>query len=92
MTLVVGVDGSLTPVGSKLRLAVAPRKHFYQFRTTAWIEKRPISSESRRTLYYSDAALDQLMSDLLEGIAREADMCNCFFESNVQLEGSDLSW
>ena len=42
--------------------------------------------------YCSDAALDRIMSDLLEEIAREADMCNCFSESNAQLEGSDRWW
>ena len=42
--------------------------------------------------YCSDAALDQIVSDLLEDIAREADMCNCFSESNAQLEGTDRCW
>ena len=42
--------------------------------------------------YCSDAALDQIVSDLLEDIAREADMCNCFSESNAQLEGANRCW
>jgi transposase-like protein len=42
--------------------------------------------------YCSDAALDQIVCDLLEDIAREADMCNCFSESNAQLEGTERCW
>ena len=42
--------------------------------------------------YCSEAALDQIVSDLLKDIVREADMCNCFSESNAQLEGSNLCW
>ena len=42
--------------------------------------------------YCSEAALDQIVCGLLKDIAREADMCNCFSESNAQLEGSNLCW
>jgi DNA invertase Pin-like site-specific DNA recombinase len=43
--------------------------------------------------YRTDADLDKTMEDLLHHIAFEADLRNCFSESNAQLEGSeDRTW
>ncbi len=42
--------------------------------------------------YRTDAELDQLMEDLLREIAFEADLKNCFSESEARLEGTDRSW
>jgi DNA invertase Pin-like site-specific DNA recombinase len=43
--------------------------------------------------YRTDAELDKTMEDLLQHIAFEADLRNCFSESNAQLEGSeDRTW
>jgi DNA invertase Pin-like site-specific DNA recombinase len=43
--------------------------------------------------YRTDAELDKTMEDLLHHIAFEADLRNCFSESNAQLEGSeDRTW
>jgi hypothetical protein len=43
--------------------------------------------------YRTDEELDKTMEDLLQHIAFEADLCNCFSESNAQLEGSqDRTW
>jgi DNA invertase Pin-like site-specific DNA recombinase len=46
-----------------------------------------------KILYRTDEELDKTMQDLLQHIALEADLRNCFSESNAQLEGSqDRSW
>lgn len=42
--------------------------------------------------YRTDADLDQIMDDLLREIAFEADVGNCFSESEARLEGSDRCW
>jgi hypothetical protein len=43
--------------------------------------------------YRTDEGLDKTMEDLLQHIAFEADLRNCFSESNAQLEGSqDRIW
>ena len=39
--------------------------------------------------YRTDEELDQTMQDLLQHIAFEADLRNCFSESDATLEGSD---
>ena len=39
--------------------------------------------------YRTDEELDRTMEDLLQHIASEADLRNCFSESEAQLEGSD---
>ena len=42
--------------------------------------------------YRTDADLDKIMGDLLRDIALEADLRNCFSESEAVLEGTDRSW
>jgi hypothetical protein len=43
--------------------------------------------------YRTDEELDKTMADLLQHIAFEADLRNCFSESNAQLKGSqDRTW
>ncbi len=39
--------------------------------------------------YRTDEELDRTVEDLLQHIASEADLRNCFSESDAQLEGSD---
>lgn len=45
-----------------------------------------------KVTYSSDKELDTLVDDLLREIALEADMRNCFSESDAHLEGSELCW
>lgn len=40
----------------------------------------------------SEEDLDRTIEDLLQQIAFEADLRNCFSESDAQLEGSERSW
>jgi hypothetical protein len=42
--------------------------------------------------YRTDADLDKIMDELLREIAWQADMRNCFAESEALLEGTDRSW
>jgi hypothetical protein len=42
--------------------------------------------------YRTDQELDKIMDDLLHVIAVEADLGNCFSESEARLEGTDRQW
>jgi len=42
--------------------------------------------------YRTDADLDKIMDELLREIAWQADIGNCFSESEALLEGTDRSW
>jgi hypothetical protein len=42
--------------------------------------------------YRTDPDLDKIMDDLLREIAWQADVGNCFSESEALLEGTDRSW
>ena len=42
--------------------------------------------------YRTDEDLDKAMNDLLQEIAGEADLRNCFSESEARLEGTDRCW
>jgi len=53
---------------------------------------RPSGQYALKIPYRSDAALDEAMDELLSDIAREADLRNCFSESEACLEGTDRSW
>jgi hypothetical protein len=51
------------------------------------------ANEYRMTIAYrTDAELDKRMDDLLREIAWEADLGNCFSESEACLEGTDRQW
>jgi len=54
---------------------------------------RPSGEYRLKIPYRTDEELDKTMVDLLQHIAFEADLRNCFSESNAQLEGSqDRTW
>jgi hypothetical protein len=54
---------------------------------------RPSGEYRLKIPYRTDEELDKAMVDLLQHIAFEADLRNCFSESNAQLEGSqDRTW
>ena len=54
---------------------------------------RPSGQYQLKVPYRADAELDRTMEDLLQHIASEADLRNCFSESDAQLEGSnDRTW
>jgi hypothetical protein len=42
--------------------------------------------------YGNDAELDKIVDDLLYEIRWEADLSNCFSESEASIEGGDRSW
>ena len=50
---------------------------------------RPSGQYQLKVPYHTDEELDRTMEDLLQHIAFEADLRNCFSESDAQLEGSD---
>jgi DNA invertase Pin-like site-specific DNA recombinase len=50
---------------------------------------RPSGQYQLQVPYRTDEDLDRTMEDLLQHIASEADLRNCFSESEAQLEGSD---
>jgi DNA invertase Pin-like site-specific DNA recombinase len=50
---------------------------------------RPSGQYQLHVPYRTDEDLDRTMEDLLQHIASEADLRNCFSESKAQLEGSD---
>jgi DNA invertase Pin-like site-specific DNA recombinase len=54
---------------------------------------RPSGQYQLQVPYRTDGDLDRTMEDLLQHIASEADLRNCFSESEAQLEGSnDRTW
>ncbi len=53
---------------------------------------RPSGQYELKVLYRTDEDLDKTMDELLRQIAFEADLRNCFSESDANLEGSDRSW
>jgi len=53
---------------------------------------RPSGQYELKIPHRSDEDLDRIMEDLLREIAFEADIRNCFSESDARLEGSDRSW
>lgn len=53
---------------------------------------RPSGEYELKVPYRTDEDLDKTMDELLGEIASEADLHNCFSESDAHLEGSDRSW
>jgi len=54
--------------------------------------RRPSSEYELKIPYHTDPELDKIMDDLLHVIAVEADLRNCFSESEARLEGTDRQW
>lgn len=52
----------------------------------------PANEYQIKISYRTDAELDKLVEDLLREIAWEADVRNCFSESEAYLEGTDRQW
>ncbi len=55
-------------------------------------QRQSVGVYTIKVTYSSDKELDTLVDDLLREIALEADMRNCFSESDAHLEGSELCW
>ena len=97
-------DGTLSAT-ILLRLNVENNNRFLRGRRRA-IESivrhvLPVYGETRRLehnefqmtiRYRTDAELDKIMDDLLREIAFEADLKNCFSESEASFEGTGRSW
>jgi hypothetical protein len=52
----------------------------------------PSGEHQLKLTYRTDQDLNDLMDDLLFEIASEAQMRNCFSESEARLEGTDRRW
>jgi DNA invertase Pin-like site-specific DNA recombinase len=56
------------------------------------VKHRPSGDYELKVSYRTDAELDERMGDLLREIDREADLRNCFAETDAHIEGSDRHW
>jgi hypothetical protein len=56
------------------------------------VKRHPSGDYELKVTYQTDAELDERMEDLLREIGREADLRNCFAETDARLEGSDHHW
>jgi hypothetical protein len=54
--------------------------------------RRPSGEYELKIPYHTDPELDKIMDDLLHVIAVEADLKNCFSESEAHFEGTDRQW
>jgi hypothetical protein len=52
----------------------------------------PSGEHQLKLMYRTDQDLDELMDDLLFEIAGEAQMRDCFSETEARLEGTDRRW
>jgi len=55
-------------------------------------KRRPSGEYELKVPYRTDEDLDKTMNDLLREIEREADLRNCFVESDARFEGTDRYW